>query len=243
MHFFRRYLLFFLLTLTACTAPLHAPPEFINAIYKKKQDPANFLLCGNLKVKYSGYGWIGKIQIIRTPVALRVDTFTSLDWPLLTAVVKKGTVEIVSYNEGEVYIGKNLPETLTTWLPVGLNLDEWAIMLGKQIWLIDYKRYTFKEKKHAFVLSFVDRKNHFKEEIRLRRHDLKVEKIRLKNWMGDTLWTACFTYNTQGQVLSAQIKDISGKQIEVSYETLEFNPTINPKLFDLNQLLERIKGS
>lgn len=221
----------------ACAPRLHAPPPYlINTLCKKNQTPVNFLFYGHLKIKHTGYGWMGKMQIISTPAALRIDLLTDLDWPLLTAVVRKGRVEIIFYNERKVYIGKRLPDALKRWLPAGLKLDEWATMLGKQCWLIDYKGYTYKEKKAVFLLYFVGKKGRFKEELWLGKKDLKVEKIVLKNRMGDTLWTACFSYNAQGQPISAHIKDMLGTHIEVNYERLDLTPTITPELFDVHIL-------
>jgi len=236
MKFFKKHFIFcFFLIIIACTSSLQkTPPPFINVIWKKNQTPTSFFLYGDLKIKRSGYGWVGKIQIIKTLAALRLDILTSLDWPLLTAIVKEKQVKILSYNEGKVYIGEKLPKGIKTWLPAGLNLDVWTTILGKQLWLIDYGRYTYKKKQDVFLLSFIDKKSSLKEELWLRRKDLKVKKIVLKNRMEDTLWTACFSYNNQGQILFAQIKDKLGTHIEVNYETLDLNPTITPKVFELN---------
>jgi len=233
MSGFRSVLFLILFITVACVS---YQPQPISPLLKqvvKKNHILNFYLEGKLKIKRTGYGWIGKIQIVKANNNFRLDVFTSLDWPLFT-VIKKGDKFIsLCYQEGQIYTSKKPPEFLNSLLPHSLPIDAWITLLGSQIWLINPDAYQIKTEKGKYFIWLKDRKKYLIEEIWVRQLGLKTEKITFKTGRGRLLCIIWFNYDFSGQITSVKMRDRQGTIAELTYETFNPNPEIDPSMFNL----------
>jgi len=234
MFGFRSILCLIFFTIGACVS---YQPQPISPLFKqviKKEQILNFYLEGKLKIKRKGYGWIGKIQVVKAKNNFRLDVFTSLDWPLCT-IIKKGNKFIsLYYPEGRIYTSEEPPEFLKSLLPHSLPMDAWITLLGDQIWLISPDRYQIKPEKGKYFIWLKDRKKYLIEEIWVRQSGLKTEKITFKTGRGRLLCIIWFNYDFSGQVTTMKMRDRQGTKTELTYKAFNPNPEIDASMFNLS---------
>lgn len=233
MFGFKSILCLIFFTIVACVS---YQPQPISPLFKqviKKEQILNFYLEGKLKIKRTGYGWIGKIQLVKANNNFRLDVFTSLDWPLCTVIKKGNKFVSLYYPEGRIYTSEEPPEFLKSLLPHSLPMDAWITLLGNQIWLITPDRYQIKAEKDKYFIWLEDRKRYLIEEIWIRKLGFKIEKITFKTGKGEILCRICFRYDSSRQVSGMKMRDRQGTIVEITYKTFSPSPEIDPNMFNL----------
>ncbi len=220
-----------------CVAPPTVKvPLVLSHLQQRRQ--SDFYLRGKIKIKRTGYGFLGQIQVFKRGPRLRIDILTPLDWPLFSVTVIKKKLSLFAYQTGTLYSDSQARKALSPLMPTGISLTGLAQVLGGQGWFLG-REYKLRETAHSYVLLFYDSKRLLKEEIWVGKRSLRLQKIVLRNYNQDLLWRATYKYQHQ-KVVFVSIKDMLGTLIQVQIEEFKESPSLPPSIFSLPKPISHI---
>ncbi len=246
MHLLNKYFILFIFLLPACL-PRPKPLWIEPVCYSTSQEIATMktlFIKGKMKVGSFGCGLSGDLYLIATtpgPPAtarheragkLRADVINPFG-PLFSLTITEGRFALVIYPKGEVYLGNT--EKFSTHLPrlsIGgqVNLRGLIYLLGQQMWPVHTEHIVYaSNKKDAYYIRSFNYPT--LEELWLRKDNLRIKKIKIKNQAKKKVFEAHFFYkNGKVELLKIHIGRI---KIELTYLTINQNIEIKDSSFKL----------